>query len=105
MQEQLIGVVSHYYNRICVAAIRLSATLKAGDYLRIRGKHTDCVQKATSIQIQHQPVLQAEAGQEIGLLVDARVRPGDRVYRLSGPGVEELLAGEANDLKRLELER
>lgn len=105
MEQQLVGVVSHYFNRICVAGIHLNDTLRAGDIIRIHGKHTDFVQKATSIEIRHQRVLQAEAGQEVGLLVDFRARPGDKVYRLSGPEADRMLAREESDLKRLELER
>lgn len=104
MEETLIGQVSHYYTRICVAAVDLEGSLRAGDIVRIRGKHTDFVQRATSMEIQHQPVLQAEAGQDIGLLVDHRARQGDRVYKLTGPGAEALLAHGAADLWDRDLE-
>lgn len=105
MEEQLIGKVSHYFTRLCVAGIQLSDTLRVGDIIRIRGKTTDFVQRATSIEHNRQAVSEAHAGQEIGLLVDYRARPGDRVYRLTGTGAEELLAGRAEDLKERELER
>lgn len=105
MEETLIGQVSHYYTRICVAAVLLEDTLRAGDIVRIRGKHTDFVQRATSMEIQHQPVLQAEAGQDIGLLVDHRARVGDRVYKLTGAGAETLLPHGVVDLRDRELER
>lgn len=105
MEKELIGRVTHYFTRICVAGILLERTLKAGDIIHLQGRHTHFVQRATSIQHNHHPVLRAEAGQEIGLLVDYRVRPGDQVYRLSGPGAERLVSQEEGDLKRLELER
>lgn len=105
MEKELIGKVTHYFTRICVAGILLNRTLKAGDIVHIRGRHTDFVQRATSIEHNHHPVLRAEAGQEIGLLVDYRVRPGDHVYRLSGGEAEQLVTQEEGDLKRLELER
>lgn len=105
MEETLIGQVSHYYTRICVAAVELEDTLRAGDIVRIRGKHTDFVQRATSMEIQHQPVLQAEAGQDIGLLVDHRARVGDLVYKLTGSGAEALLPHGAAELRDWDLER
>ena len=105
MKEQLVGRVSHYFTRICVAGIVLIDTVEAGDIVRIRGKHTDFVQRANSIQFNHKPVLKAVAGQEIGLLVDFRARPGDKIYRITGPGAEELLPHERSDLKRREVER
>jgi hypothetical protein len=105
MEEILIGQVTHYYTRICVAAVVLEDTLRAGDIVRIRGKHTDFVQRATSMEIQHQPVLQAEAGHDIGLLVDHRARAGDRVYKLTGVGAEALLPHSVVDLRDWNLER
>ena len=62
-----------------VAGLVLIDTLKAGDIVRIHGKHTDFVQRATSMQFNHQHVNEAYAGQEIGLLVDFRARMGDKV--------------------------
>lgn len=105
MKEQLIGRVSRYYTRLCVAGLVLIDTLKAGDIVRVHGKHTDFVQRAMSIQFNHQPVNEAHAGQEIGLLVDFRVRVGDRVYRLAGSDAEALVPHEHSDLRRRELER
>lgn len=105
MQEDQIGYVSHYFNRICVAGIVLTDTLRAGDVIRFRGKHTDFIQRATSIQHNHQQTSLAEGGQEVGVLVDYRVRPGDKVFRLVGPDTQELLAREPEDLKRREMER
>lgn len=105
MKQQLIGRVSHYFTRLCVAGVVLIDTLEAGTIVRIQGKHTDFVQRATSIQFNHQPVERALAGQEVGLLVDYRARPGDKVYRVSGAEAEALVPRERSDLRRRELER
>lgn len=105
MKEQLIGRVSHYYTHLCVAGLVLVDALQAGDIVRVHGKHTDFVQRATSIQFNHQPVNEAHAGQEVGLLVDFRARVGDKVYRLTGPDVAALVPHERSDLRRRELER
>lgn len=105
MKQQLIGRVSHYYTKLCVAGILLNDALHAGDIVRILGKHTDFIQRATSIQHNHQVVQSAGAGDEIGLLVDYRARVGDRVYRLTGPEAEKLVAPADEDLRQRELER
>lgn len=104
MNEQLIGRVSHYFTGLGVAGVVLIDTLKTGDIVRIRGKHTDFVQRATSIQFNHQPVNEAHAGQEVGLLVDSRARVGDKVYRLSGPEAEALVLHAGVDERSLELD-
>jgi hypothetical protein len=105
MREQEVGRVSHYYTRLCVAGVVLVDTLQAGDIVRIHGKHTDFVQRATSIQFNHQPANEAHVGQEIGLLVDFRAHAGDRVYRLDDPEAEALVSHARGDLRRRELER
>jgi AmmeMemoRadiSam system protein A len=82
MEDQLVGMVTHYFARPGVAAVKLSEGVSVGDTLRFEG-HTTCFdQKVTSIQIEHGPVDSADAGAEVGILVDERVRDHDRVYRV-----------------------
>ena len=83
MAEQEIGVVSHYFDKIEVAAIRLTdGGLKSGDQVQIRGHSTDFQQVVTSIQIEHEAVTEAKAGDEIGIKVDQRVHEHDKVFRI-----------------------
>ncbi len=77
-----IGEVIHFYNKISVAVVRLHRPLKLGDTVHFLGRHTDFPQEITSMQIEHQPVQTAEAGMEVAVKVDQRVRRGDSVFRL-----------------------
>jgi putative protease len=77
-----IGDVSHYFTKIEVAVIDLTGMLKVGDEIMIRGATTDFTQKVESIQIEHNQVEEAVAGDSIGLLVRSRVRAGDEVFKL-----------------------
>lgn len=80
-EEKEIGEVTHYYNKIGVAVIRLtSGELKAGDTIHIQGHTTDLVQDVSSMQIEHKEVDQTKSGDEFGLKVDQPVRDGDKVY-------------------------
>lgn len=82
MAEQEIGIVTHYYDKIQVAAIRLTkGTLKTGDKIHIRGHSTDLEQEVASIQIQHEVVAEAKPGDEIGLKVGERVHEHDVVFK------------------------
>jgi|YelNatPaOPRAMG01_1025707.scaffolds.fasta_scaffold177276_3 putative protease len=81
MGEELVGVVTHYFGRIEVAAVRLSGRLRVGDWIHILGRTTDFEQRVSSMEIEHRPVTEALPGQEIGLKVEERAREGDRVYR------------------------
>jgi len=77
-----IGVVSNYFDHIGVAAIKLSAALKAGDKIQIKGgEETDFTQKVGSMQIHHEKVEKAKKGDEVGLKVNHKVRKGYHVYK------------------------
>lgn len=55
-----------------------------GDRIRLLGHTTDLDQSVDSIQIEHESVEAAKAGDRIGVKVNHRCRRGDCVYRLSG---------------------
>ena len=82
MAEKLIGKVSHYFGRIAVAAIELTDQLVVGDTIHILGRTTDFEQVVTSMQIEHENVEVAKAGQSVGIKVADRVRGGDTVYKV-----------------------
>ncbi len=77
-----VGIITHYFTKINVAIVELSDTLSAGDRILIRGTTTDVEQTVDSMQIEHENVKKAEAGQSIGLKVTERVREGDTVYKI-----------------------
>lgn len=79
--EERVGVVTHYYGDLSVAAVRLEGRLRVGDTIRVLGHTSDFVQRVDSIQIAHQPVSEASAGEEIGLKVTGHAREHDVVYK------------------------
>ena len=82
MAEREIGRVTHYFGKIGVAVIELRDALKVGDTIRIRGTTTDFEQQVGSMEIEHQSIEQAEAGQEIAVKVGYRVRRKDKVFKI-----------------------
>jgi putative protease len=82
MEEQEIGYVSNYYKRISVAAVEVTdGTVAVNDTLRIKGNSTDLEVKVESMEIEHQPVIEAKQGDGIGLKVPERVRRKDKVFK------------------------
>jgi len=77
-----IGRVSHFFTKISVAVIELTSTLSVGDRILIKGPTTNFEQTGNSMQIEHENVKVAKAGQSIGLKVDERVREDDTVYKI-----------------------
>lgn len=81
-EGKLIGKVSHYFSKIGVAVIELSDTLKVGQTIRIVGGETDFTQTVESMEIEHQKVNEAKAGDSVGLKVNQKVREGYKVYKI-----------------------
>ena len=79
--ETVIGKVTHYYPRVGVAAIVLSDHIARGDHIHILGPHDDIHQTITSMEFDHEPIIEADPGQDIGIRVNKRVHEGDLVYR------------------------
>ena len=76
-----IGHIAHFFAKISVAVIELTASLAVGDTIVIKGPTTDFEQVVESMQIEHSNVQRAEAGQSVGLKVAQRVREKDLVYK------------------------
>lgn len=57
MAEQKIGVVTHYWDRIGVAGVRITdGELALGDTIHIKGHTSDFTQPVESMQVEHQLV-------------------------------------------------
>lgn len=82
MEElQEVGRVSHFFTKINVAIIEVEEPISVGDRIFIKGPTTDIEQTIDSMEIEHDKVQKAEAGQSIGMKVNARVRENDVVYK------------------------
>ena len=82
MAEKEVGAVTRYFSGISVAGITLTDTLCEGDTIHVVGHTTDFTQEVHSMQLENEPITEAQAGQEIGLKVCDRVRARDRVYKV-----------------------
>lgn len=83
MPEEVIGKVSDFFTRPVVAGIELTATLKLGDKIHIKGHTTDLELVVGSMQIDNVPVSKAKAGDSVGIKVTDRVRGGDIIYKVT----------------------
>jgi len=81
LKEDVIGIVTHYFPKVRAAVVKLKDSLSAGNVIKFKGHTTDFTQAVSSMQIDHVVVDTAKKGQEIGLLVNSRVRQHDIVYK------------------------
>ena len=83
MEKKEIGRVSHYFGNPQVAAIVLTDGLKVGDTISIQGHTTDFEVVVESIQIEHDSLEEAKAGDNVGIKVPEKVREHDVVYKIT----------------------
>ena len=83
MAEEIVGKVSDFFAHPVVAGIELTAALKVGDRICIKGHTTDLKMNVDSIQIDNVQVTEAKAGDSIGIKVVEKVTSGDSVYKVT----------------------
>jgi len=80
---QLVGKVKRYFGKIGVAVIDVvSGEIRIGDVIRIKNSEDQFDQTVDSMQVDHEEVQVASAGQSVGLKVNASVNEGDEVYKM-----------------------
>lgn len=83
MAEEHVGTITHYFAKPEVGVVKLTAEIRIGDVLRIRGHTTEIEQEITSLEVDHGAVESAAAGTEVAFKVSDRVRKGDDVYKIT----------------------
>jgi len=78
-----IGEITGYLEKIGVAIIMLSSTLKTGEKILVQGDDEIFVQDVEEIQIDRKPVKKASRGAHIGMKVHSPAAVDGSIYRLS----------------------
>ena len=76
-----IGTVKHFFSKINVGIIDLTAPLSVGDCILVKGPSTDFEMTVDSMQVEHKSVQRVEAGQSIGLKLAQQAKERDVVYK------------------------
>jgi putative protease len=83
MAEEKIGIVTHYFGKIGVAALKITdGELRVGDMIRIKGHTSDFTQAVDSMQVEHESVEIARKGDEVGMKTAEYAREHDTVYKV-----------------------
>jgi putative protease len=83
MGEVEIGKVTDFFAKPVVAGIELCGALKTGDKIHIKGSTTDMEVAVESMQIDRVDITEGKPGDLVGIKVLDRVRPGDKVYKVT----------------------
>lgn len=82
MAERRVGTVTHYFDRLGVAAVLLTDRLHVGDRIRVTGHTTDFTTTVDRMQVDHADVREAGPGDDVAVHVGERARTHDAVLRL-----------------------
>lgn len=84
MAEVEVGTVNKYFDKIGVGMIQVTqGELALGDTIHIKGNSTDFTITISSMQVQRQPVQTAKPGDEASIKLDNKVRPKDKVFKVT----------------------
>lgn len=68
MDKKLVGKITHYFDKIGVGVIELSAELKEGDKISVEMHDKSAFEQiVSSMQIDREPVKKAKKGDAIGI--------------------------------------
>jgi hypothetical protein len=83
--EVFVGIAEDYLSHLSVMLITVKVPVAVGDTLHVRGFTSDFKQKVESIQLEHQNVNEAMAGQDVGIKIGDKVRKHDYIYKVTNP--------------------
>ncbi len=74
------GIVTEYYENLGVAIVDLTQNLHVGDLIRVSGS-VEFGQVIQVMQMEHEKVQLAKAGETVGLTLSKPVAPGDEIIK------------------------
>lgn len=80
MAAKKIGTVIHFYDKILVAIVKLSAPLKPGDSIKLKHGDSEFTQTVESIELDHKKIASANKGAEVGIKVNQPVKEKTEVF-------------------------
>ena len=82
MAEQEIGKVTHYFDKAGVAVVKLSGDISTGDTLKFKKGDVEFTDVVESMQINHEPVISAKAGEEVAIKISQKAKEGTVLYKV-----------------------
>ncbi|MGB8816033.1 MAG: translation elongation factor-like protein [Minisyncoccia bacterium] len=79
-KEKVIGVVTHWYDGISVAVIKLSGALKVGDKIKVKRGEEEFEEKIESMQLDHKAIKSGKKGKEIAIKLSGKTKEGAEIF-------------------------
>jgi len=75
-----IGKITHWYDKIGVAGVKLNGKLNKGDKVVIKRGDNEFEETISSLQIDHKDVDSAGKGDDVAIKLSQKVREGATIY-------------------------
>lgn len=79
-KEKPLGIVTHWYDKIGVAVVKLSGKLAKGDKIKIKRGEEEFEDTVASLQIDHEDVASAKKGDDAAIKLSKRTKEGAEVF-------------------------
>ena len=79
-KEKPIGIVTHWYDKIGVAVVKLSGKLAKGDKIKVKRGEEEFEETVGSLQIDHKDVASAKKGDDAAFKLSQRAKEGAQVF-------------------------
>ena len=80
MAAKEIGKVIHWFDKINVAVLKLSAPLKKGDVVSVKRGEQEFEETISSMQIDHEDVDKGKKGDEVAVKFSNKTKEGATIY-------------------------
>lgn len=81
-KSKKVGILTHYYDKIRVGVIKLSAALSVGDCIKFETADGDYEQVVESMEIDRNPVFKAGKGDEIGIKLSHKPAIDGKIFKI-----------------------
>jgi len=78
-----VGTITHWYDKIGVAVIKLTGALKRGDRVKVKHGDDEFEDTVASLQIDHQDVEAAGKGDDAAVKLSRKAKEGSTVSVVS----------------------
>lgn len=78
--EKQIGTVTHWYDKLSVAVVKLTGKLAKGEQIKVKKGDDEFEDTVSSIQIDHKDVASAKKGDEAAIKLSQKAREGAGIF-------------------------
>ncbi len=81
-KEKQVGTVTHWYDKLGVAVVKLSGKLSKGDRIKVKKGEEEFEDIVASLQIDHKDVASAKKGDDAAVKLSKHAKEGAAVLLL-----------------------